>query len=166
MYYNDSEQLVTVCDISTLSCSTTIDGLQPYTLYSIEVSSRNAAGEGPRTNPIIVRTDIRSEFIKLFTVCTYNDIILYVHITTIQQLKSVFDKVLWHIQYSSNVTSHSLALLLRVDGCTRSSKECSESYSNSNSTRHRIHRAPCVLLHATLYDSNIARVILVLYSIV
>ena len=54
MYYNDNEQLVTLCDVSTLSCSTTIDGLQPYTLYSIEVSSRTAAGEGPRTNPIIV----------------------------------------------------------------------------------------------------------------
>ena len=68
MYYNDSVQQVTLCNIGTLSCSTTIDGLQPYTLYSIEVSSRTAAGEGPRTNPIIVRTSIRSEFIKLFIV--------------------------------------------------------------------------------------------------
>ena len=64
MYYNDNEQLVTLCDVSTLSCSTTIDGLQPYTLYSIGVSSRTAAGEGPRTNPIIVMTSIASEFIN------------------------------------------------------------------------------------------------------
>ena len=64
MYYNDNEQQVTLCDISTLSCTTTIDGLQPHTLYNIEVSSSTAAGEGPRTNPIIVKTSIASEFIN------------------------------------------------------------------------------------------------------
>ena len=70
MYYNDSEQQVTVCDISTLSCSTTIGGLEPYTVYSIEVSSSTAAGEGPRTNPSIICTSIAGEFIKLFTAFT------------------------------------------------------------------------------------------------
>ena len=35
--------------------------------------------------------------------------------------------VLWrYIQYSSKVTSHSFALFLRVDGFTRSCKECRE----------------------------------------
>ena len=65
MYYNNASvqpELTLNCDISTSSCSYTIDGLSPYTLYIIGVSCSTQPGEGPRTNTISVRTSIGSEF--------------------------------------------------------------------------------------------------------
>ena len=64
VYFNDAVQpiLSLNCDISTLSCSTTIGSLDPYVLYSIQVSCSTGAGEGPRTNTISVKTLIGSEY--------------------------------------------------------------------------------------------------------
>ena len=58
MYYNNSVLSVstTNCDISTLSCSATMNNLDPFTPYIIEVSCNTGAGEGPHTSPIHVIT--------------------------------------------------------------------------------------------------------------
>ena len=69
VYYNNNVLSVSTsnCDISTLSCSATIDNLVPFTPYIIEVSCSTGAGEGPRTSSIRVIT------IGMYvaTVCVY-----------------------------------------------------------------------------------------------
>ena len=58
VYYNNSVLSVSTsnCDISTLSCSATINNLVPFTSYIIEVSCSTGTGEGPRTSSIRVIT--------------------------------------------------------------------------------------------------------------
>ena len=91
VYYNDTDQTTAIdCDISTLSCSATINNLEPFTPYIIEVSCSTGAGDGPRTNSTHVNTTIGSEFINVagpknkplcrITVLLLN-MISYVHIS-------------------------------------------------------------------------------------
>ena len=69
VYYNTSVLSVSTsdCDISTLSCSTTINNLASFTPYIIEVSCNTQGGEGPRTNSVRIITSIGSELIHVYT---------------------------------------------------------------------------------------------------
>ena len=67
VYYNNNNVLsvsISNCDISTLSCSATINNLAPFAPYISEVSCSTGAGEGPRTSSIHVNTTIGSKLIK------------------------------------------------------------------------------------------------------
>ena len=65
--------------MGTSSCSATINNLDPFTPYIIEVSCSTGAGEGPRTDSTHVNTTIGSECVKC---CIVSDDTLYVYATT------------------------------------------------------------------------------------
>ena len=67
VYYNNSVLSVSTsnCDISTLSCSATVNNLDAFIPYVIEVSCSTGAGEGPRTTSVHVMTTIGSKLIHV-----------------------------------------------------------------------------------------------------
>ena len=80
VYYNNSVLSVSTsnCDISTLSCSATINNLAPFTPYIIEVSCSTGAGEGPRASSVHVNTTIGSKLILMNTNLLGKGVVMYV----------------------------------------------------------------------------------------